>query len=139
MILDNLFGKDEISDDDQENGRITEKGFPVNEQLEKEKEYKQDQSNGKAANDPTAQRNMAPNGYTQRSDQKDQLANLRIGGAEGVPQGATSREQDDVAAQGPGLEKEGSDVLGNETRTQDQEFGAKAPGTPAPDGGRATD
>ena len=138
MILDTLFG-DNADNSDNENGRITEKGLPVNEQLEKEKEYKQDQSNGKEANDPTAQRNMAPNGYTQRTDQKDQLENLHIGGSESTPQGATTAEHQDVTAQGPGLEKEGSDVLGNETRTSDQEFGAKAATTPAPDGGRATD
>ena len=82
---------------------------------------------------------MAPNGYTQRSDQKDQLENLHIGGSETTPQGATPREQSDVLAQGPGLEKEGSDVLGNETRMTDQEFGAADPGAPAPDAGRATD
>ena len=138
MILDALFG----TADDQpadENGRITEKGFPVNEQLEKEKEYKQGESNGKDASDPTAQRNMAPNGYTQRTDQQDQLGNLHIGGSETSPQGATTAEHRDVTAQGPGLEKEGSELLGNETRMQDQEFGASKPGTPAPDGGRAPD
>ena len=138
MILDNLFG----SDDDQpetENGKIAEKGIAKNEQLEKEKEYKQDQSNGKEANDPTAQRNTTANGYTQRTDQKDQLENLHIGGSETAPQGATSAEHNDVSAQGPGMEKEGSDVLGNETRMGEQPFGAKAPTAPAPDSGKATD
>lgn len=138
-ILDKILGQPEKPEGKDENGEITEKGFPINEQLEKEKEFKQQMSNGKEASDPSAQRNMSPNGYTQRTDQKDQLENLHIGGSETQPQGATSRDHADVLAQGPGLEKEGSDVLGNETRTTDQEFGADEPNAPAPDGGRASD
>lgn len=44
-----------------------------------------------------------------------------------------------MLAQGPGLEQAGSDVPGNETRMHDQEFGAPALSTAAPDSGRATD
>lgn len=63
MVLDDLFG----NTDEQpatENGRIFEKGFAKNEKLEGGKHYKQGQRNNKGASDPTAQRNLSPNGYT---------------------------------------------------------------------------
>ena len=37
MLLEDLFGKDEVNAADNENGRITEKGFPINEHLEWER------------------------------------------------------------------------------------------------------
>ena len=115
-----------------ENADITEnKDFSKNEEFEKKKEYKQEQSNGKASNDPSAARNTGANGYTQRSNQKDQLENLHIGGSETSPQGGNDHTSAGEQAQGPGFEAEGSYELDHNLRTRDQEFGEKAPGGPA--------
>lgn len=108
-----------------------EQAIPENEQLQKEKEFKQSMSNDKAASDPSAQRNTGAGGYTQRADQKDQLENLHIGGAEGVPQGGNDHENAGEQASGPGFEVEGSYEMGNSIRTQDQDFGEKEPSGPA--------
>lgn len=105
--------------------------FPKNEKLEKEKDYQQDQSNGKEAGDPTAARYTGANGYTQRSDQKDQLENLHIGGSETSPQGGTDHDNANEQQQGPGFEAEGSYELDHNLRTRDQEFGDAAPSGPA--------
>lgn len=115
--------KDIINNDNQ--------AIPENEQLEKEKEFKQSMSNGKAASDPSAQRNTGAGGYTQRSDQKDQLENLHIGGGEGQPQGGNEHHKAGEQASGPGFEVEGSYDMGNPIRSQDQDFGEKAPSGPA--------
>jgi hypothetical protein len=132
MILDQLFGKDEVNDEDKENQRITEsKPANHNEQLEKEKQYKASQSNGKEANDPSAQRNTGAQGYTQRGDQKDQLDNLHIGGSETEPQGANNHDSPGEQAQGPGFVEEGSYELDYKLRTREQEFGEQAPSGPA--------
>lgn len=125
MILAELFGRADEKPT-TENGGIAEKGFAKNEQLEADKAYKQDQGNTRETRDPTAQRNLSPNGYTQRGDRPDQLKNLHISGSETCPPGATAAEHQAVTGQGPGLEKEGSDVLGNETRRHDQKLGAAA-------------
>jgi hypothetical protein len=117
-----------------EHAQITEnKDFPENDQLEKEKEYQQDQSNNKASGDPTAARYTGANGYMQRSNQKDQLENLHIGGGEGQPQGGNDHDSAGEQAQGPGFEAEGSyelDHAGN-IRTREQQFGDKSPSGPA--------
>ncbi|MBD2717006.1 hypothetical protein KBK19_18315 [Microvirga sp. STR05] len=132
MMLDNLFGKDNIDDNDKENSEITE-GKPAvhNEQLEKEKEFKADQSNGKSADDASAHRNQGAGGYTQRSDQKDQLENLHIGGSETEPQGGNEHHAAGEQAQGPGFESEGSIELDHQLRTREQKFGEDAPSGPA--------
>ena len=117
-----------------EHAQITEnKNFSKNEQLEKEKDYQQDQSNNKASNDPSAARNTGANGYTQRSNQKDQLENLHIGGGEGQPQGGNDHTHAGEQAQGPGFEVEGSYELDHAAnlRTREQQFGDKTPGGPA--------
>ena len=123
-----------------ENADITEsKDFSKNEELEKKKEYKQEQSNGKASNDPSAARNTGANGYTQRSNQKDQLENLHIGGSETTPQGGNDHTNAGEQAQGPGFEAEGSYELDQNLRTREQKFGEKAPSGPAtPAGGSET-
>jgi hypothetical protein len=109
---------------------------PQNEQLKKEQEYKELLSNGKQSDDSSAHRNQGAGGYTQRSDQKDQLENLHINGAEGVPQGGNEHESAGEENSGPGFEMEGSVELDHKLRTRDQEFGEKGtsrPATPAQD------
>ena len=112
-------------------------GTVKNEALEQEKEYKQDQSNGKASNDPSALRNTGARGYTERSNQKDQLENLHIGGSESTPQGGNDHQNAGEQAQGPGFEVEGSYELDHNLRTREQKFGdadLSGPATPAGDG-----
>lgn len=133
MILDDLFN-DGTKPDEGEHAQITEsKNFPQNEQLEKEKEYQQDQSNNKSSNDPSAARYTGANGYTERADQKNQLGNLHIGGGEGQPQGGSEHTSAGEQAQGPGFEAEGSYELDHAAniRTKEQEFGDKTPSGPA--------
>ena len=131
MIPDTISG-DGTNPNEGENAQITDKkNFTPNEELEKQKEYRQDQSNNKASNDPTAERNVGPNGYTQRSNQKDQLENLHIGGSETEPQGGNDHTNANEQAQGPGFEAEGSFELDHNLRTREQEFGEKAPSGPA--------
>ncbi|UOG76894.1 hypothetical protein MTX78_09905 [Hymenobacter tibetensis] len=131
MILDKLFGKDEVNEEDKANSHITDKQPAAhNEQLEKEKEYKAGQSNGKEANDPSAQRNTGAQGYTQRNDQKDQLENLHIGGSETEPQGGNDHSNSGEVSSGPGFESEGSVELDHTLRTRHQEFGDDAPSGP---------
>ena len=103
----------------------TDSPTPTNEAQEKEKEYKADQSNGKESNDPSAARYTGAHGYTQRSDQKDQLENLHIGGSESTPQGGNTTAPNEQQ-QGPGFETEGSYELDHNLRTREQEFGAEA-------------
>ena len=130
MIPDNISG-DGTDPNEGENAKITEnKDFTYNEELEKQKEYQQEQSNGKASNDPTAARNVGANGYTQRSNQKDQLENLHIGGSETTPQGGNNHTTAGEQAQGPGFEAEGSYEL-DKLRTKEQKFGEKVPSGPA--------
>ena len=131
MIPDNISG-DGTDTNEGEHADITEnKNFVKNEELEKQKEYKQDQSNNKASNDPSAARNTGANGYTERSNQKDQLDNLHIGGSETSPQGGNDHDNAGEQAQGPGFEVEGSYEMGNSVRSQEQKFGDKAPSGPA--------
>ena len=60
MIPDTISG-DGTNPNEGENAQITDKkNFTPNEELEKQKEYRQDQSNNKASNDPTAERNVGP-------------------------------------------------------------------------------
>ncbi len=137
MIPDNISG-DGTNPDEGEHADITvNKGFSKNEELEKQKEYKQDQSNNKASSDPSAQRNIGANGYTQRSDQKDQLENLHIGGSETSPQGGNDHQNAGEQAQGPGFEAEGSIELDHKLRTREQKFGEAAPSGPATPSGDA--
>ena len=105
-------------------------GIAKNAALEQEKEYKQSQSNGKETSDPTAQRNIGAHGYTQRSNQKDQLENLHIGGSETEPQGGNNHQNAGEQAQGPGFEAEGSYEL-DKLRTREQKFGDAAESGPA--------
>ncbi|SHI81616.1 hypothetical protein SAMN02745146_1595 [Hymenobacter daecheongensis DSM 21074] len=105
--------------------------IPKNERLENEKDFKQGESNGKAQDDASAHRNVGAHGYTQRSDQKDQLENLHIGGSETSPQGGNDHHTAGEQAQGPGFGVEGSYDLANGVRSQDQEFGEDAPSGPA--------
>ena len=105
--------------------------IPKNEALELEKEYKQDQSNDKASSDPSAQRNIGAHGYTGRSNQKDQLENLHIGGSETSPQGGNDHQNAGEQAQGPGFEAEGSIEFDHNLRTREQKFGDAAPSGPA--------
>ncbi|MDQ3290227.1 MAG: hypothetical protein M3Q05_02940 [Bacteroidota bacterium] len=90
-------------------------------------DYHQDQANGNEG-DPSAYRNMGPNGETQRNDQKDSLENLHIGGNEVTGYGANDPDNKEAIAQGPGFEFEGSydemDGHTNGIRMNDQPFGA---------------
>lgn len=125
MIPDTISG-DGTDPNEGEHANITEnKNFARNEELEKQKEYLQDQSNNKASGDPTAARYTGANGYTQRSNQKDQLENLHIGGSETSPQGGNDHSGAGEQAQGPGFEAEGSIELDHNLRTRDQEFSEK--------------
>ena len=136
MIPDNFSG-DGTNPDEGEHADITEnKGFVKNEELEKQKQYQQDQSNNKASSDPSALRNTGANGYTQRSNQKDQLENLHIGGSETSPQGGNDHQNAGEQAQGPGFEVEGSYEL-DHLRTREQKFGDAAPSGPATPAGDA--
>lgn len=138
MILsDELFDKD--SDQAPNNGQKVEpanqnptnKVGPGNEELEKQRDYQRDQSNNKNSDDASAHRNVGANGYTQRSDQKDQLANLHIGGSETEPQGGNNHTTAGEQAQGPGFTEEGSYELGEGIRMHDQPLGADQPSGPA--------
>lgn len=60
--------------------------------------------------DPSAKRNMGPNGETERPGQKDKLENLHIGGNEATGYGANVPDNVETVAQGPGFEFEGSDT-----------------------------
>lgn len=132
MIPDQLFGSDEINDEDKENSRITDdKPTPHNEQFEKEQELKALLSNGKSSDDPSAHRNQGPGGYTQRSGQKDQLENLHIGGSDIEPSGGNDHVNDPGKQQGPGYEAEGTYELDHQLRTRDQKFGDDQPSGPA--------
>lgn len=137
MILsDELFGNDS---DNQASGQKhepanqnpTNKVGPGNEELEAQREYQKDQSNNKNSDDASAHRNVGANGYTQRSDQKDQLQNLHIGGSETEPQGGNNHDTAGEQAQGPGFTQEGSyelDEQGEGIRMHEQKLGEDAPG-----------
>lgn len=126
MILDSLFGTDDNQDQD-----LASRDIAKNEQQEKEKDYKKDQSNGKESNDPSAARYTGAHGYTQRDDQKDQLDNLHIGGSEATPQGGTDHQTAGEQQQGPGFKDEGSYELDYKLRTYEQKFGEETPSGPA--------
>ena len=137
MILsDLLFGDDDQTNAQGEkiqpdNQNPTNAVGPGNEALEAEHEYKRDQSNNKDSDDASAHRNVGANGYTQRSDQKDQLQNLHIGGDDTHPQGGNNHETANETAQGPGFTEEGSyelDEQGEGIRMHEQKFGEDAPG-----------
>jgi hypothetical protein len=102
-----------------------------NEELQKQTDYQRDQSNNKQSDDASAHRNVGANGYTQRSDQKDQLSNLHIGGSETEPQGGNNHSTAGEQAQGPGFTQEGSyeiDEQGEGIRMHEQKLGEDAPG-----------
>ena len=127
MLPDTISG-DGTNPNEGEHADITEnQKFKKNEELEKQKQYQQDQSNNKASNDPSAARNVGANGYTQRDNQKDQLENLHIGGSDTTPGGGNDHTNAGEQAQGPGFEAEGSVELGHAIRTREQKFGEKAP------------
>jgi len=133
---------DELFDDDKDqnatgqkiesdNQNPTNSVGPGNEALEAERDYKKDQSNNKESDDASAHRNVGANGYTQRSDQKDQLSNLHIGGSETEPQGGNNHDTAGEQAQGPGFTEEGSyelDEQGEGIRMHEQKFGEEHPG-----------
>ncbi|NML64520.1 hypothetical protein HHL22_04815 [Hymenobacter sp. RP-2-7] len=102
-----------------------------NEELEKQRDYQRDQSNNKDSNDASAARNTGANAYTQRSDQKDQLSNLHIGGSETEPQGGNNHATAGEQAQGPGFTEEGSYELGDGIRMHDQRLGEDHTSGPA--------
>ncbi|RZK62909.1 MAG: hypothetical protein EOO59_01290 [Hymenobacter sp.] len=137
MILsDLLFGDDDQTNEQgqkkqPENQNPTNKVGPGNEELEAERDYKRDQSNNKDSNDASAARNTGANAYTQRSDQKDQLSNLHIGGSETEPQGGSNHETAGEQAQGPGFTEEGSYELDAGLRMHDQRLGEDHTSGPA--------
>ena len=112
-------------------------GTVKNEALEQEKDYKEDQSNGKTSSDHSALRNIGARGYTERSNQKDQLENLHIDGSETSPQGGNDHQNAGEQAQGPGFEAEGSIELDYNLRTREQKFGEAALSGPAMPAGDA--
>ena len=126
-----------MNSDQNQNNRPADDNTAKNEALEKEKEYQESQSNGKASSDPSAQRNIGARGYTERSNQKDQLENLHIGGSETSPQGGNDHQNAGEQAQGPGFEVEGSIELDHNLRTREQKFGEAAPSGPATPAGDA--
>jgi hypothetical protein len=77
--------------------------------------------------DPSAKRNIGPDGETERRGQKDKLKNLKIEGNEVTGYGGNNSKSTEEFAQGPGFEYEGSDtgmdgdVAG--VRRGDQPFG----------------
>ncbi|WP_276497283.1 hypothetical protein [Pontibacter litorisediminis] len=77
--------------------------------------------------DPSAKRNIGPDGYTERPGQKDKLKNLHIGGNETTGYGANDPQSHEATAQGPGFEFEGSDTGMDDDvagiRTGDQPLG----------------
>jgi hypothetical protein len=104
---------------------------PGNEELARQASYQRDQSNNKNSDDASAHRNVGANGYTQRSDQKDQLQNLHIGGSETEPQGGNNHGTANEQAQGPGFTEEGSyelDEQGEGIRMHEQQLGDKQTG-----------
>lgn len=72
-------------------------------------EYKKRVSMGNNP-DPSAKRNIGPQGYTERAGQKDKLKNMHISGDETTGYGANDPKSTESFAQGPGLEAEGSDT-----------------------------
>ena len=127
MILsDELFDDDQAKTDGQQkdapNQNPTHRVDAKNEELEKQRDYQRDQSNNKDSDDASAHRNVGANGYTQRSDQKDQLENLHIGGSETEPQGGNNHTSAGEQAQGPGFTEEGSYELDAKLRMHDQEL-----------------
>ncbi|RYY20778.1 MAG: hypothetical protein EOO36_02505 [Cytophagaceae bacterium] len=137
MILsDLLFGDDDQTNEQgkkiqPENQNPTNAVGPGNEELEAQRDYQRDQSNNKNSNDASAARNTGANGYTQRSDQKDQLSNLHIGGSETEPQGGNNHETAGEQAQGPGFTEEGSYELDAGIRMHDQRLGEDHTSGPA--------
>ena len=135
MILsDLLFGDDDQTNDQgqkvqPDNQNPVNKVGPGNEELEAQRDYQRDQSNNKNSDDASAHRNVGANGYTQKSDQKDQLQNLHIGGGEGEPQGGNNHSEE--PGQGPGFATEGSYELGPGIRMHEQELGSDQADGPA--------
>ncbi len=116
---------------DAPNQNPTNQVGPGNEELQKQADYQRDQSNNKQSDDASAHRNVGANSYTQRSDQKDQLANLHIGGSETEPQGGNNHTTAGEQAQGPGFTEEGSyelDEQGEGIRMHEQKLGDDKPG-----------
>ncbi|MCX2741133.1 hypothetical protein [Pontibacter anaerobius] len=60
--------------------------------------------------DPSAKRNIGPEGYTERAGQKDKLKNLHIEGNESTGYGANDPTNMESFAPGPGFASEGSDT-----------------------------
>lgn len=71
-------------------------------------EHRKDQANGNIG-DPSSKRNIGKDGETQRDNQKDELANLHIGGSEASGYGANSRTDNESETAGPGFEAEGGE------------------------------
>ncbi|WP_026464610.1 hypothetical protein [Adhaeribacter aquaticus] len=110
-----------FEDDDDENKTRSTKNI-----FEKDK---REQTNGNIP-DPSAKRNVGPNGDLERKGQMDRLENLHIGGNEATGYGANDPDSVESISQGPGFEVEGSYEAGedgavNGIRSGDQEFGSK--------------
>ncbi|GAB3811270.1 hypothetical protein [Pontibacter rugosus] len=77
--------------------------------------------------DPSAKRNIGPDGMTERPGQMDTLENKHIGGNETTGYGANDPDSKESYAQGPGFEFEGSDTGMDDSvagiRTGDQPLG----------------
>lgn len=108
-----------IREEDEHN--IPEKPYNLQEKSDRE------QTNGNWP-DPSAKRNIGPNGETERNDQQDKLANKHLNGSEATGYGANDPDNKEAFAQGPGFEFEGSydsmDADANGIRSTDQPFGS---------------
>jgi len=79
--------------------------------------------------DPSAKRNIGPDGDLERAGQKDKLQNLHNQGNETTGYGANDTTDIESFAQGPGFEYEGSDTAMdddvNGVRSKEQPLGSK--------------
>lgn len=89
------------------------------ERLEKEKEYRADQTNGNIS-DPTAKRNIGLGGAQQRDDEKGQLHNLVIEGNEVSGYGDNNPEDENASQGGAGFKAEGGEYASPPIRNNDQ-------------------
>ena len=90
-----------------------EKDRSENKYSEPVNEYKKDQAGGNLG-DPSAKRNIGPNGIMERKDQKDELSNLQIAGNEVTGYGGNDHVNAGESAQGPGFEAEGSEFIAHQ-------------------------
>ncbi|MCC3156867.1 hypothetical protein LJ737_06445 [Hymenobacter sp. 15J16-1T3B] len=120
--------------DDNEQIKRDKNVIPRDEQQEQDRDFEQIiNNNADVDKDPTAYRSAGARGYSQRTDEKNKLENLHIGGSETTPQGGNNHAEDASKKQGAGFEVEGSYELDHEQnlRTREQPFGASQPEGPA--------